>query len=366
MRDIGVHDEIVQLFSVTQASIFLLLSEPSYPALTSELLATISADITSCISKNYVDGTISFSMGNQQWSLTLDQVNTALNLRPYRATLDVSDDHLSRIWYKITGRDSFVVRSDGYVKYMVHPIFKIIQRILANTIFGREECSKIMSPELQSLYCMTHGMEFDLGYEFVKKLLRLSSASTKGAIVIGGLVTRIAKALDIDLSGYEAIPPTYIDIGHLRNAKIIDSKESNGLYLTKNPVTERFSAITPELVPLSNRRNWYNAWSNKRRLKRPENDSEPEPEEEEDESEDEEDESEEEEGDDDDTPAALPSQPSSSYHYDPSNPPWEPRLSNLEAQMSRVLSMQEHMYYKSFGYYYDPNAPFPPPPEGPP
>ena len=126
MRDIGVHDEIVHLFAVTRAARFLSLSEPSYSALTSEFLATFSANLTTSIDVTYYSGSVSFSLGNELRSLTLDQVNTALNLRPYRASLHVSDDRLNSFRYKTTGREVFVVRSDGYAKYMVHPIFKII------------------------------------------------------------------------------------------------------------------------------------------------------------------------------------------------------------------------------------------------
>ena len=217
--------------------------------------------------------------------------------------------------------DGFLVRQDGYSKNMGHPIFKILQRIFANTIYGREECSKMLNPELQCLYCITHNIKFDLGYEFVRKLQRLAS-STSGKIVIGGLITRIARCLDIDFTGYDAIPPTYIDITHLKNAKIIDTKGPDGFYLTKNPVTERITQINTERIPVSNRKNWYASWCNKTRLQRRDDDSESEEEEEDDSEseEEEEDESAEEEEnedmDDTDTPAPPPSQPSSSFTPD--------------------------------------------------
>jgi len=41
-------------------------------------------------------------------------------------------------------------------------------------------------------------------------------------------------------------------------------------------------------------------------------------------------------------------------------------VDSVADQMARILDMNSHMYHHMFGYYYDPAAPYPRPPDWPP
>ena len=103
--------------------------------------------------------------------------------------------------------NAFLGELSGSVRYSTssskcthirNPCIRIAQHILACSLFARDNSLNV--PRLSELYflsCMLDGVQLDPG-SFLARQLHSVAVSTKGRIVIGGIVTTIARFLDIE------------------------------------------------------------------------------------------------------------------------------------------------------------------------
>ena len=75
---------------------------------------------------------------------------------------------------------------------------------MGNTIFARDEPSKVNKGELEMLYAIAYDRPFDLGYELARKMEGVAE-STSGVICIGGMITPLAHHFGVDLERYTPI-----------------------------------------------------------------------------------------------------------------------------------------------------------------
>jgi len=358
---LGLKEEVERLFNNTGIGGLLRIHEYTIPQLTSEFLATFKASLRKEGLK--FEGELTFSLGGQRCSMTLTEWNGALGLPVDQEYLSASDAILKEFWREISGLDTLRWK-DCPASSIYHPVFKIIQKILGNTIFGRVECSKMRKDEFRCLYCMVQGRVFDLGVELVLKLQDIAGSSS-GNIVIGGMITHIAKALDVSFRGLDTLEPKRIDIVHLRTIKLI-TEDHNGFYHNKLPFGKS-APINARLIDTSHKPNWYRNWLSDNEEDEDEDDEE---DDEEEESEDDEDDEEDEEvesetsfdrrGIDMDigTPLALSSsipRPSSSARRSFARPPpsrgtsahrsVDVDVNSLADQMAQIFDMNSHMYH---------------------
>lgn len=394
MEKLGVHEEITRMTDIMGLTSLLQTPFHSYPELTSELLSTFEyhEDANGRI-------VLKFQLGNAWRRMTLEQFNAAFGL-PFGYEYQTKyPQHFRLFWYKITGNPSALVR-DFLAADMIHPCFKIIQRLLGNTIYGRAECTKMRLGELACLWAMVKNEPFDLGYEFAGKLLELSK-TTKGQVMVGGLIARLADCFGVDLTGYTEIKFSLINIRHLVAADII--VEKNRVYYNYIKKLKGERKFSSRRIRTTRSKAWYDDWVGEHLP--------PHPLEEEEEFDFEEDESEEEEAGADEDDAGdqrmfdAPVLPSARFEQGGSSGghgshgeedrgsygdqirslyermgelqvsvtgiqnnmethwrAYEEHRAEQERRQQEMYQMQSQMYYQTMGAYFDPSVPFPPPP----
>lgn len=383
MEALGLHNELSRMMDVMGLTSLLLNPYDSYPELTAEFLSTFEYD----------DGdrgmTMKFHLGNAWRRMTLAQFNNVFGFPNDLKRNDKFLHDLQLFWYKITGIQASIVR-DLRASDVIHPCFRVVHRLLGYSLYGRTECTKLRQGELACLWAIVSKDPFDLGFEFVGKLIEFSPES-KGEIWIGGLITRLACHFGVDLRPYTKVKFSLIDQRHLLNAEILKMKNDRiGVFIKKLGDVRGLSSRRIRTTTIDS---WYTDWVGERL---PTHQYEivhgfPFVEEEIEDSEDgNEDEEEEEDEDEDDetgdTPMtdapALPSHferggPSGGHDsYEEQFQSINERLGQLqtsfdgfrgtmESRMDTMYDMQARMYYHTMGSYYDPSAPFPPPPPPP-
>lgn len=382
MENLGIHDEVTRLCNIVGLTSLVQTPFPSHPQLTSELLSTFQLESGRPAFRTR-EATIKFRLGNVDRVLSLGNFNSILGLPnpDHFQTLQPKD--LQLFWYRISGNPTCLPR-ELMALDIIHPCFKVIQRLLGNTIYGRSECNKVRCGEIACLLAMVNNEPLNLGYEFATKLRDLSHKPT-GSVVIGGLVTRLARHFRVDTTRYKSLEPCRLDFTHATNTGMFALIEERYTNYVKR--ADGFISFSPHYISTLEPRQWYEVWVG-RRL-RPHPDLESESDESEHESEHDTDEINEDQDQEnverarggDDMMFEAPAYPSTS-HFEPgtssmpqdsSNTDYMGRLSTLERSMAemrvqqdQLLQMNAHMYHHTFGYYYDPSAPYPRPPDYPP
>ena len=79
-----------------------------------------------------------------------------------------------------------------------NPCIRVAQRILACCFFAQDDSLNVLRlSELYFLSCMLDGVQLD-PWAFLARQLYSAAVTTKDRIVIGGIVTTIARFLDVE------------------------------------------------------------------------------------------------------------------------------------------------------------------------
>ena len=143
------------------------------------------------------------------------------------------------------------------------PLFRIILCILGKTIWARRENSRPTELEIGCL----HGMLFEpkvnmnLGFEFLKHVL--SCKKKDGEVWFGGMITKIAISLDINLSRYNSLDGGYINRDYLLRTKILEFRKGmfQSMFIGVNSALEHVIPLTPRNLDLMFTPNWYEVWA---------------------------------------------------------------------------------------------------------
>ena len=103
----------------------------------------------------------------------------------------------SAFWFELAGNYNYHTSSCKCTQIR-NPCIRVAQRLMASGIFTRDDSVNV--PRLSELYfwsCMLHGERLDLG-SFLARQLCTAATSTKGRIVVGGIITSIARFLGIE------------------------------------------------------------------------------------------------------------------------------------------------------------------------
>uniref|UniRef100_A0A803MXX0 Arabidopsis retrotransposon Orf1 C-terminal domain-containing protein n=1 Tax=Chenopodium quinoa TaxID=63459 RepID=A0A803MXX0_CHEQI len=138
------------------------------------------------------EGSISFQLYNEEHTWTLARFNEVLGLPPGGLRLTPLRWSTDPVWKLLTGESTYDSKMSP-TNHIRHPALRYVQRLLANTVFGRQEGSKARKDELFMIYQMLHAQPTDTGAFLIKQMKELANTTTKkGAIVLGGLITPIA------------------------------------------------------------------------------------------------------------------------------------------------------------------------------
>lgn len=248
-----VHDELCKAFERVGGLSLLTMNYPQYRALTSEFLATLESTVKS----TEVNGLIKFQIGNRRRTVTMAEWNDIFDWPHVTPVEDLPDSVINNFWFRISGIGSFASgRSLG--GEIANPVLRLAARILGHTVFARKECSKPHRVELEVLYHMLYQGRPNLGREFLRHLLRHKDAV--GEIWFGGMITRIARHFEVDLSQYFPKQGSLLNVLTLQNYQFLGLEyddEDSAPYMYKGMELPLLSWK----MDLLREENWYTAWS---------------------------------------------------------------------------------------------------------
>ncbi|CAI9271040.1 unnamed protein product [Lactuca saligna] len=266
----GKLDQVKTLFRNIGWHGLLRVHELSYKVPTAEFLSSVYLD----------HGILSFRLMNQDYEISLDQINAIVGA-PTENTFGPTDPiqgYFDLTWWTQLTRLHPYVSSAAKASSLIHPMMKVVHRIIASLVPPREERSTISALELKILYAMTHP-ENNLiphhGRFLCHKLIRLST-SRSGKIVCGGIVSMLAKSAQIrapypgphqPLSGEPYLTTTVLEsmrlfrsaddgthhwtVGQNHDPKLFITPDNKGILDLRDPNHMTDWQITPYLFPNS-------------------------------------------------------------------------------------------------------------------
>jgi hypothetical protein len=169
---------------------------------------------------------------------------------------------VERTWCLLTGQKMFP-KTTLRAGDIASPLFRIILRILGNTIWARRENSR---PTELEIGCI-HGMLFvpkvnmNLGFEFLKHVL--SCKKKDGEVWFGGMITKIDMSFNINLSRYNSLEASYINHDYLLRTEVLELR--HGMFFSRfigvKSALEHVIPLTPRNLDLMFTPNWYEVWA---------------------------------------------------------------------------------------------------------
>ncbi|KAL2941179.1 Histone-lysine N-methyltransferase SETD2 [Bienertia sinuspersici] len=190
LRALHIEEDVRWLFANVGWNNFLMQKYPTYKRVTLEFLSSLRAVTHS--GEGCGEGSIIFQSYNEEHTWTLTKFNEVLGLPNGGPRLTSKYWSADPIWRLLTD-DSEYDSNNSPGNHIRHPALRYVQRLLACTVFGRQEGSKARKDELFMLDRMLHAQPIDTGAFLIKQMRDLAyKSTTSGAIVLGGLITPIA------------------------------------------------------------------------------------------------------------------------------------------------------------------------------
>ncbi|KAL4554781.1 hypothetical protein LXL04_037386 [Taraxacum kok-saghyz] len=199
MNRLFAHSHLQRMFRNIGWENFLNRTARSYPLLTLEFLCTYAYNVE--------QRWLTFDLLGQNHMLTFDQVNDAMGVDLHQGPLA---DRFSLAYYEFKkeaktqfyqyiSRDTGEFNSKKRDYWIVHPIWVLTHLILSTSLTSRRETGQLNSNELFIMYCMYKKFPVDFCDFFLEKCDLLRNRRT-GDIGVGGLVTLIAQAVNLDFA----------------------------------------------------------------------------------------------------------------------------------------------------------------------
>ncbi len=254
-RALNMHNDIVEAFGYLGATSLITMRHNSYEALTSEFLSSLETNVEN----PRLGGTIKFRLGNVSRVVTLAEWNAIFGFWNFRREFRAQQDYPVRgFWARITGQANVPGGANIFEKDIASPLFRVIHRILGNTLWAKKENSRVTYRELAALYHVLYDLKenrMNWGFEL---LLHLKNYKGKlGDVWIGGMITQVAVHFGIDLSAYSFKASKLIDRAHLLTYKVIELKD--GVLLSK--WKDRRTILSAPKMDLLWVPNWYDTWA---------------------------------------------------------------------------------------------------------
>ena len=197
MTRLFAHSHLQNMFKNIGWEGFLSKSARSYHTLTLEFLRTYAYDVDQRL--------LTFQLLEHNYELTFNQVNEAMGVDLNRGPLadrfslaffEFKKDARTQ-FYRLISRDSEEFDSYKRDYWIVHPNWILAHRVLSTSITSRREAGQLNSNELFILYCIYKEIPVDFRDFFLEKC-DLIRSRFPGDIGIGGLVTLLAQAVDLN------------------------------------------------------------------------------------------------------------------------------------------------------------------------
>ncbi|KAL2900971.1 Lethal(2) giant larvae protein-like protein SRO7, partial [Bienertia sinuspersici] len=187
LKALHIEDDVPWLFSNVGWCNFHITKYPTYKRVTLEFLSSLKANV----GPGFDDGMITFCLYNASHSRTLAQLNEVLGLPSGDNRSTSKYWNASPLWRILTGKEFDSKKSSS--SHIRHPAHRYVHKALANTVFSREENSKVRKDEVCMLDHMLHVKAINTGAFLIWQMESIVANQTaKGAIVLEGLITPIA------------------------------------------------------------------------------------------------------------------------------------------------------------------------------
>ncbi|KMT11607.1 hypothetical protein BVRB_5g109210 [Beta vulgaris subsp. vulgaris] len=190
LTTLHIENDVHWLFNNIGLGNFLMTKTPACTRATLEFLSSLKVHIFPHPSSG--TSSITFRLFNNDHTWTLEMLNDALGLRGGGARVTPQQWSATPLWQIISGESNYDSSSSS-IKSTRHPALRYILKVLSNTIFGRQEGSKVRQDELFMLHHMLYATPIDTGAFLIHQLQRVANnVNVGGKIVQGGFITRIA------------------------------------------------------------------------------------------------------------------------------------------------------------------------------
>jgi hypothetical protein len=233
---------------------FLCDAVNTYKAITIEFLSSYEFDRAS--------RTMTFNLGGYHVSLHTTELLELFdlprdNVDQMRPVLGLYHDMNEHQFRALTMLD---ILNDQRAKNISHPVIRYLQRVISHTLFARGETASVFNDGDMNYICsmlrrnngemryMPH-----LTYHLAKHIKTVANNIQAGGVVrIGGIITKIARALNIP-TGEDVVPGyTLVDTDGLVRARLVrwDNIEEAWINLGADRLNHRLPLATP-LDPLN-------------------------------------------------------------------------------------------------------------------
>ena len=186
---LGIIPELKHKLAKVGWSDLLKMDDPSYATLTREFLSSFMVT---------EDGLLSFRIANQNHQITKDTLASMFGWKLID-TQPLPSDFATPFWLRITGlpaTERYVAQNSATSKITSY-CYRYFLRLLSYTIYGRAESNnRIQAGELALLYYFDAEIPVDWTTLLIARFL-YQAKRPKGALVIGGFITRIATKLGV-------------------------------------------------------------------------------------------------------------------------------------------------------------------------
>ena len=167
-EELGMHEDIKEVFDNIGAGSLLSMNLPSYPALTSEFLMSMQTSIDKPSNGN---GYLRFRLGNVKRTMSLTTLNEIFGIVNPMEDYMPSWMGVERTWCLLTGQ-KMLPETTLRAGDIASPLIRVILCILGNSIWARRENSRPSEMEIGCIQGMLFKPRFymNLGFEFLEHL----------------------------------------------------------------------------------------------------------------------------------------------------------------------------------------------------
>lgn len=188
-----IEDDVRWLFDNIGLGNFLMTKTPTSKRATLEFLSSLKVHVFPLASSG--ESSITFQLFNNIHTWTLEQLNAAFGLPSGGPRVTPQRWSVEKLWRVISVESNYDSSLSSLLSTR-HPALRYTLKVLSNTIFGRQEGSKVRQDDLFMLEHMLHASPIDTGAFLINQMQRVANnVKTGGKIVQGGFITRIATYL---------------------------------------------------------------------------------------------------------------------------------------------------------------------------
>ena len=231
LRSLGLMQSVAWMLRNLGMTRFCSMSNNTCVRLTYEFLSSLRY----VSDPNRTSGTIYFRMFNADYSLTHERIREIFLFPSGEGFATIAplesdwDSEAFAFWRKIT--NTTTEKWEGLKATTIqNPAIRYLHRILSSTIFCRENTGNLNSKDLFFIHCALNQISVDPTPFLLTHLISVANRVT-GSICVGGIITAIANALELEpaLELADTLLCLFVDLDFCKNMRLVKTLP-NGKY----------------------------------------------------------------------------------------------------------------------------------------